>query len=309
MPSRLLRLSLLIVLAVVSVVAWLPAPAGATVSPVVMPGDKAVGIASTTSGQGYWIATAGGDVLPFGDAHSYGSLNGVRLKALVVGVASTPDAGGYWLVAADGGVFSFGDAHFYGSAANLKLNATVVGMAATADGRGYWLAAADGGVFTFGDAAFGGSYVGLLAPVDKSVTAIASLPIGAAPDDTHYMLATAGGDVAAFGLSGGSFPGGYLAAYQKPLVAPMTAIGWAGGLGYWTAAVDGGVFALGSPTEVVPGGYGGATPFYGSMGGQHLNAPVVAIAAAPDRHGYWLLARDGGVFAFGAAPFLGSAAL
>ena len=42
------------------------------------------------------------------------------------------------------------------------------------------------------------------------------------------------------------------------------------------------------------------------MGGQHLNAPVVGVATTPDGQGYWLVASDGGVFAFGDAPFEGS---
>jgi hypothetical protein len=60
------------------------------------------------------------------------------------------------------------------------------------------------------------------------------------------------------------------------------------------AAADGGVFA-----------FCGA-PFYGSMGGQHLNQPIVGIAATPDGGGYWLVASDGGVFSFGDAGFHGS---
>ena len=63
---------------------------------------------------------------------------------------------------------------------------------------------------------------------------------------------------------------------------------------YWTAAADGGVFA-----------FGGA-PFDGSMGGQHLNAPIVGMAATPDGRGYWEVAADGGIFAFGDAGFYGS---
>jgi hypothetical protein len=59
-------------------------------------------------------------------------------------------------------------------------------------------------------------------------------------------------------------------------------------------AQDGGVFAYGT------------VPFQGSMGGRHLNAPVVGLAATPDGQGYWLVARDGGVFAFGDATFFGS---
>jgi hypothetical protein len=56
---------------------------------------------------------------------------------------------------------------------------------------------------------------------------------------------------------------------------------------------DGGVFAFGD------------AQFRGSMGGQHLNRPVVGIAPSPDNAGYWLVASDGGVFAF-SAPFRGS---
>ena len=42
------------------------------------------------------------------------------------------------------------------------------------------------------------------------------------------------------------------------------------------------------------------------MGGRHLNAPVVDLAPTPDGGGYWLVASDGGVFAFGDAAFYGS---
>ena len=44
------------------------------------------------------------------------------------------------------------------------------------------------------------------------------------------------------------------------------------------------------------------------MGGKQLNAPVVGMSATPDGTGYWLAAADGGVFAFGSAPFDGSMA-
>jgi len=39
-----------------------------------------------------------------------------------------------------------------------------------------------------------------------------------------------------------------------------------------------------------------------------LNGPIVGLATTPDGGGYWLAARDGGVFAFGDARFLGSVA-
>jgi hypothetical protein len=66
------------------------------------------------------------------------------------------------------------------------------------------------------------------------------------------------------------------------------------GDGYWLVASDGGVFSFGD------------APFFGSMGGSRLNAPVVGMAATPSGDGYWLVASDGGVFSFGDAPFFGS---
>jgi len=36
--------------------------------------------------------------------------------------------------------------------------------------------------------------------------------------------------------------------------------------------------------------------FDGSMGGIHLNQPIVGMASTPDGNGYWLVASDGGIF-------------
>jgi len=38
----------------------------------------------------------------------------------------------------------------------------------------------------------------------------------------------------------------------------------------------------------------------------HLNKPIVGMAATSDGGGYWLVASDGGIFAFGDAKFYGS---
>jgi len=43
------------------------------------------------------------------------------------------------------------------------------------------------------------------------------------------------------------------------------------------------------------------------MGGRPLNQPVVGMAATPDGGGYWLVARDGGIFTFGDAGYYGNA--
>ena len=49
-------------------------------------------------------------------------------------------------------------------------------------------------------------------------------------------------------------------------------------------------------------------PFLGSAAGQRLAQPVVAMAGTSTGAGYWIVAGDGGVFAFGDARFSGSTA-
>ena len=65
------------------------------------------------------------------------------------------------------------------------------------------------------------------------------------------------------------------------------------GGGYWILGEDGGVFSF-------------DVPFYGSMGGQRLNQPVVGMSTTATALGYWLVAGDGGIFSFGDAQFFGS---
>ena len=69
---------------------------------------------------------------------------------------------------------------------------------------------------------------------------------------------------------------------------------WPSSSGYWEVASDGGIFSFGDAA------------FYGSMGGQPLNKPIIGMAATDDRQGYWQVASDGGIFSFGDAAFYGS---
>jgi hypothetical protein len=69
--------------------------------------------------------------------------------------------------------------------------------------------------------------------------------------------------------------------------------------------------AVGAPQGYrLTGGDGGVysfnAPFYGSTGNLTLSQPVVAMSSAPDLKGYYFVARDGGVFAYGSAKFQGS---
>jgi hypothetical protein len=71
-------------------------------------------MASTPSGQGYWLVAADGGVFNYGDAPFLGSLGDHPPDLPVVSMAPTQTGRGYWLLGADGGIFSLGDARFHG---------------------------------------------------------------------------------------------------------------------------------------------------------------------------------------------------
>ncbi|HEX4493968.1 MAG TPA: L,D-transpeptidase [Acidimicrobiia bacterium] len=217
-----------------------------------------VSIASTHSGNGYWLLGQDGGIFSYGDAHFYGSTGALRLNRPVVGLAATPSGHGYWLVASDGGIFSFGDAHFYGSTGAIRLNQPIVGMAATPSGHGYWLVASDGGIFSFGDAHFYGSTGGM--QIGASVAGITTSPTG-----HGYWIVTATGHLYAFG-DARPFP-------NVAPSAPITGVQVApGGMGLWLVASSGSVYALGN------------APYLGGAGST-LTAAVGITRAA---HGYWI---------------------
>ena len=74
-----------------------------------------VGMAAKRAGTGYWLASSGGSVQPFGSAAADGSMTGQHLNEPIVGMAAMPTGNGYWEVASDGGIFTFGTARFWGS--------------------------------------------------------------------------------------------------------------------------------------------------------------------------------------------------
>ena len=110
-----------------------------------------MGMAPTSTGRGYLLASADGGVFAFGDATYRGGAVG-QVRSPVTGIAAAP--GGYWLVTADGGVYAYGLAAFHGRARHHR---PIVGITAHPDGGGYWLVASDGAVFAFGRARWHGS--------------------------------------------------------------------------------------------------------------------------------------------------------
>jgi hypothetical protein len=116
-----------------------------------------------------------------------------------------------------------------------------------------------------------------IVPSDASQPVKVQFGFGGPPGRT--VDCAAGSCVVAGGYSTPAGEGGFLNSYPNLS-------------GYQEVASDGGIFNFGAP-------------FYGSMGGQHLNLPVVGIAVQPDNGGYYEVASDGGIFNFG-APFYGS---
>jgi hypothetical protein len=238
--------------------------------------QKVIGVASLSSGLGYWAASSNGAVTAHGSAANLGSMAGQSLNSPIVGIAATPDGGGFWLVAADGGIFSFGDAKFYGSTGALRLNKPIVGMASSPNGGGYWLVASDGGIFSFGDASFYGS---------MGAKALNEPIVGMAADQAtggYWLVASDGGifsfDASFFGSTGAL-------RLNKPIVG-MEALG--NGEGYRFVASDGGVFCFGQAA------------FDGSAGAQTLPAAVSGMAPDQATGGYWLAGAGGVMYSFGA---------
>jgi hypothetical protein len=224
-----------------------------------------VGIESSPTGRGYWLAAADGGIFTSGDAHFAGSLAGIRLRSPIVDVARTRSGRGYWLAALDGGVFGLGDARFFGSMGGKHLNALIVGMASTPTGRGYWLVASDGGIFCFGDARFHGSMGAK--HLNQPIVGMASTGTG-----NGYWLVASDGGVFCFGDARfrGSTAG-------RRLNAPI--VGMAGtpsGKGYWFVARDGGISAFGD------------AHYYGSAVNVLHAGHATDMAARPDGRGYWV---------------------
>jgi hypothetical protein len=134
-----------------------------------------------------------------------------------------------------------------------------------------------------------------------SSIASATAPSPKSTTPTHgYWLVGSDGGVFTFGNA--DF---YGSTGNLKLQAPVDGIAaTADRKGYWLVASDGGVFSFGDAQ------FYGSIPQLGlapveSPNPHRLIAPVVGIVPTADGRGYYLIAADGGVFAFGDATYEG----
>jgi Fibronectin type III domain len=210
-------------------------------SPFFPPDLPTVDMASSPSGNGYYVLNSGGGLTTKGDASFYGHMGGSPLNQPVVAMATHPSGTGYWLMAKDAGIFAFGASAFFGAApgegeavdivatptgngywivmadgrvfhrggapdledAFGSTSSRTVGLARSASGNGYWQLTENGQVFAFGDAPFFGDASG----TGKTFTAIAARPDGAG----YWLVAKDGtisnhGSAAAFDAVASTFP-------------------------------------------------------------------------------------------------------
>lgn len=243
------------------------------------------------SANGYWLAGSDGGVFTFGNLKFFGSEARYPTNAPISGIASNSDGTGYRLCAEDGGVFCFGSARYKGSlpgqGITLADGVKIIDIAGSGSNDGYWLLANDGSVYAFGSATVPGSpnhtingFPGALNPdFNLEVVSIAARPGGG-----YWTLDTTG-DVMAHGAAThlgdtGTLTGDFAVAVEAS----------SGGAGYLIVTSKGAVFAKGG--AIYRGGVnpGSETPL--SLG----TNIIVDITRTFDDGGYWLTARDGGVF-------------
>jgi hypothetical protein len=176
---------------------------------------------------------------------------------------------------------------------------------------GYRLLGGDGGVFGFHAPFFGSatSPAAQCAPntTDRTLPDGTCLGFASTPNgDGYWVLNVSTGRIAAFGAAQrfGEPADDFVGVPREFVPTGVAIVSTPTGQGYWVLQVG-----LSGGGAVAP--FGDAKSFgdtFTLMQTRHVSfsGEPVALAATPDGKGYWEVHSDGGVFAFGDAPFRGS---
>lgn len=231
------------------------------------------GSSSGTAVAGYRAVTTGGALLGTSKLKTYGKPGGG-----VVGLAAPGVGDGYATVGADGTVRAFGTVTAAGATTG---SSPAVDVAVAANGAAGWVLRADGSVATVGAAkAFGSP--------KKSGTGQRGVAIECRPAGDGYWVLTADGAVRGYGTA-------KALGVAKGSGAPVDVAVNAAGSGAFVLFDSGAVAAVGTAKHA------------GDLvsAGKRWLKPAAAITAVPGG-GYVISGRDGGLFSFGGAPYLGS---
>ena len=216
---------------------------------------QVVAMATSATGNGYYLVSSFGGVYNYGDAPFYGSLARTHISSPIVGFALATGSTGYYLLAANGEVYSFGGARYFGSPAGIQMTAAAAAIAVTPGDQGYWVVTKAGTVYSYGDAR----------PLSNLRVDPATMPVVAIePTATGngYWIATARGNVFNYGDAG--FHGSLA---RRVLPAPVTAFAATpSGAGYYLVTSKGNVFNLGDAR------------FYGSSARTVLPGRITSVA-------------------------------
>ena len=236
--------------------------------------------ATATKLSAYRAATTDGHVFTAGTATKLGQPGAT--DGTVVAIANPGWGDGFVTLTRSGIVRAFGTVANLGDV-STKHAGDAVDVALTPSGAGYWILMANGGIYPFGDARYHSS------PKRAGLTA-ASVRLAARPQGDGYWVLLADGTVRGFGAAASLGGPGTAAGAPVGIAATST------GAGYRVLLDTGEVAAYGDAVDA------------GGMKSKNVrwSKPAAAIMSVRGSDGYVISSRDGGLYPFHGAPFLGS---